>query len=77
VTSRAVELPNQAHIAGAQPTHHFIKHRACSFRSAGNIPIDALAAGKLERIHLQVKILIPRIYARSQFLRYWVSSSFT
>jgi hypothetical protein len=26
---------------------------------------------------LQVKILIPRIYARSQFLRYWVSSSFT
>jgi hypothetical protein len=48
------------------PAERWIKNLlwACSFRSAGNILIDSLATGRLERIHLQVEILIPRTYAR-------------
>lgn len=48
----------------AQLAQQFIKRRACSFRSAGNILIDSLAAGRLERIHLQAEILASRTYAR-------------
>jgi hypothetical protein len=43
------------HVVCAQRAEHFIERRARGLRAAGNILKDALAAGLLESVHLQIE----------------------
>jgi hypothetical protein len=45
-----VEFPDDEYIAGPQLTQHLIERGPRGLRAAGDVLIDALAAGALERV---------------------------
>ncbi len=53
-----IEYPDHQHVASAQLTQHVIERRARGLRATGLVLKDAFAARTLERIQLQVGILL-------------------
>jgi len=56
----AIQLPDHQHVAGPQLAQQLVERRPCGLRAARHILIDALAAGRLEGVHLQVCFLVAR-----------------
>lgn len=65
--AHAVELPDHQHVAGAQMPQQFIECRARGFRAAGDILVDAFAAGRFKGIYLQGRILVARSRSSLQY----------
>ena len=68
-----IELPDHDHIAGAQLTKHPIERRTLGLRATGDILIVAFAAGAIQCVHRQVKILVLR--ARASVAKFHLEST--